>query len=111
MLDSARGPLHVSVQDIEQEGTKIGKLVLVHDMSFIQRRSEETKKYVFYFFVGLGAIVSLITVVIAQLKLLACRNRHGLLAEHIDPRTREQWGNFVQTYSMVGLSIRWDQAF
>jgi hypothetical protein len=50
--------------------------------------------------------------------LLACRNRHGLLAEHIDPRTREQWGNFVQTYSMEGiigsavrLSIRWDQAF
>jgi GH15 family glucan-1,4-alpha-glucosidase len=51
-------------------------------------------------------------------KLLACRNRHGLLAEHIDPRTHEQWGNFVQTYSMVGLinsairlSMRWDQAF
>jgi GH15 family glucan-1,4-alpha-glucosidase len=50
--------------------------------------------------------------------LLACRNRHGLLAEHIDPRTKEQWGNFVQTYSMVGLilsairlSQRWDQAF
>jgi GH15 family glucan-1,4-alpha-glucosidase len=51
-------------------------------------------------------------------KLLACRNTHGLLAEHIDPKTGEQWGNFVQTYSMVGLinsairlSIRWDQAF
>ena len=50
--------------------------------------------------------------------LLACRNRHGLLAEHIDPKTREQWGNFVQTYSMVGLissairlSQRWDHAF
>jgi GH15 family glucan-1,4-alpha-glucosidase len=50
--------------------------------------------------------------------VLACRNRHGLLAEHIDPKTREQWGNFVQTYSMVGLissairlSQRWDQAF
>jgi len=50
--------------------------------------------------------------------VLACRNRHGLLAEHIDPRSREQWGNFVQTYSMVGLiasavrlSLRWDQAF
>lgn len=50
--------------------------------------------------------------------LLSCRNCHGLLAEHIDPRTREQWGNYVQTYSMVGLincairlSIRWDQAF
>lgn len=51
-------------------------------------------------------------------KLLACRNSHGLLAEHIDPKTGEQWGNFVQTYSMVGLinaairlSVRWDQAF
>ena len=50
-------------------------------------------------------------------KLLACRNRHGLLAEHIDPASGEPWGNFVQTYSMVGLinaairlSIRWDQA-
>ncbi len=50
--------------------------------------------------------------------ILACRNQHGLLAEHIDPKTREQWGNFVQTYSMVGLissairlSQRWDQAF
>ncbi|MBI1754231.1 MAG: glycoside hydrolase family 15 protein [Acidobacteria bacterium] len=51
-------------------------------------------------------------------KLLSCRNRHGLLAEHIDPKSGELWGNFVQTYSMVGLinaairlSIRWDQAF
>jgi GH15 family glucan-1,4-alpha-glucosidase len=50
--------------------------------------------------------------------VLACRNRHGLLAEDIDPVTREQWGNFAQTYSMVGLissairlSIPWDQAF
>ncbi|MBK7251653.1 MAG: glycoside hydrolase family 15 protein [Gammaproteobacteria bacterium] len=51
-------------------------------------------------------------------RLLACRNRHGLLAEHIDPRSHEQWGNFVQTYSMVGLinsahrlSVPWGQAF
>ena len=51
-------------------------------------------------------------------RLLALRNRHGLFAEDIDPATGEQWGNFVQTYSMVGLiraairlSIRWDQAF
>lgn len=51
-------------------------------------------------------------------KLLNCRNKHGLLAEHISPETGEQWGNFVQTYSMVGLinaairlSSRWDQAF
>jgi len=51
-------------------------------------------------------------------RLLACRNRHGLLAEHLNPATSEQWGNFVQTYSMVGLitsairlSLPWDEAF
>jgi len=50
--------------------------------------------------------------------LLAQRNRHGLHAEHLDVQTGEQWGNFVQTYSMVGLinasirlSKRWDSAF
>ena len=50
--------------------------------------------------------------------MLAARNRHGLLAEHVDTRSGESWGNFVQTYSMVGLinsairlSLRWDQAF
>ena len=36
-------------------------------------------------------------------KLLACRNPLGLLSEDIDPATRELWGNFPQTYSMVGL--------
>ena len=36
-------------------------------MSFVERRSEETRRYLFYFFVALGAAVSLITVVIAQL--------------------------------------------
>ncbi len=35
--------------------------------------------------------------------LLACRNHLGLLSEHVDPVTRELWGNFPQTYSHVGL--------
>ena len=50
--------------------------------------------------------------------ILRQRNRHGLLAEDIDPATGEQWGNFVQTYSMVGivdaaakLSAGWEQAY
>ncbi|OFW27412.1 MAG: glucoamylase [Acidobacteria bacterium RIFCSPLOWO2_02_FULL_65_29] len=49
---------------------------------------------------------------------IARRNRLGLFSEHIDPATGELWGNFPQTYSMVGminsatrLSIRWDHAF
>lgn len=67
LLPSEKGPLHVAVVGINADGSRIGNLVLVHDMSFVQRRSEETKRYVFYFFIGLGAIVSLITVVIAEL--------------------------------------------
>jgi GH15 family glucan-1,4-alpha-glucosidase len=51
-------------------------------------------------------------------KVLSHRNPHGLLSEDIDTRTGELWGNFVQTYSMVGiidsairLSAEWDQAY
>ena len=29
--------------------------------------------------------------------------RVGLLSEDTDPRTGELWGNFPQTYSMVGI--------
>jgi GH15 family glucan-1,4-alpha-glucosidase len=36
-------------------------------------------------------------------KVLAARNRHGLLAEDLDPATLEQWGNFPQTYCMAGI--------
>jgi GH15 family glucan-1,4-alpha-glucosidase len=35
--------------------------------------------------------------------MLACRNHLGLLSEDIDPSTRELWGNYPQTYSLVGL--------
>ena len=35
--------------------------------------------------------------------VLACRNRLGLLSEDIDPSSNELWGNFPQTYSLVGL--------
>lgn len=35
--------------------------------------------------------------------MLACRNRLGLLSEDIDPATGEHWGNYPQTYSLVGI--------
>ncbi|MBA2672700.1 glycoside hydrolase family 15 protein [Ramlibacter sp.] len=35
--------------------------------------------------------------------MLASRNRLGLLSEDTHPVTGEMWGNFPQTYSMVGL--------
>jgi GH15 family glucan-1,4-alpha-glucosidase len=49
--------------------------------------------------------------------MLACRNSLGLLSEDVNPDTGELWGNFPQTYSMVGiinvarrLSRPWEEA-
>jgi GH15 family glucan-1,4-alpha-glucosidase len=51
-------------------------------------------------------------------RLLACRNHVGLLSEDIHPQSGELWGNFPQTYSLVGLvlcaqrlSKSWEEAF
>jgi trehalose 6-phosphate synthase len=67
LISRPEGLLHVTVKAIRSESRIIGHLALVHDMSFVQRRSEETKRYVFAFFIGLGFIVSVTTVVVAQL--------------------------------------------
>ena len=67
LVESPQGPILVSVRPVRNGTTALGNLVLVHDMSFVARRSEETRKYVFYLFLGLGVTVALITVVIAQL--------------------------------------------
>jgi GH15 family glucan-1,4-alpha-glucosidase len=51
-------------------------------------------------------------------QLLAARNSFGLLSEDIDPNSGELWGNFPQTYSMLGiincavrLSPSWEEIF
>ncbi|WP_225984551.1 alpha,alpha-trehalose-phosphate synthase (UDP-forming) [Noviherbaspirillum aerium] len=62
-----RGPVHVARSALSRDGEPVGKLVLVHDMSFIERRSADTKKYVIGFFILLGIVISLITVAIAHL--------------------------------------------
>ena len=78
VLQTEKGPVNVSLRPIaahRPEGSdsapalaaNLGRLVLVHDMSFIARRSRETREYLFLFFVGLGVTVALITVFIAQL--------------------------------------------
>ncbi len=67
ILASAQGPLLVSVRALTSDGDSAGRLVLVHDMSFLTRRSAETRKYLFLFFAALAILVSFVTVVVAQL--------------------------------------------
>lgn len=50
--------------------------------------------------------------------MLSRRNTLGLLSEDVDPNTGELWGNYPQTYSLVGLihvatrlSRTWESAF
>lgn len=65
VLPFRSAPIHVSYQPVPIENG--GELVLVHDMSFMTRRSVETKKYIFWFFALLAVVISFLTVVIAQL--------------------------------------------
>ena len=62
-----RGTVHVSSRELSQDGIAAGRLVLVQDMSFIERRSEDTRKYIIGLFVVLAGAISLITVLVAHL--------------------------------------------
>lgn len=66
-INFPQGLIHIAFQPIKYNESTVGQLVLVHDMSFIQRRSADTRRYVFYLFILLGAVVSAVTVLIAQL--------------------------------------------
>jgi trehalose 6-phosphate synthase len=62
-----QGPLHVVEQPVFSGNDRIGSLILVHDMSFVERRSADTRRYLIGLFVVLGIVISLVTVFIAQL--------------------------------------------
>ena len=62
-----QGPVHVIERPVYQGSEQIGSLILVNDMSFIERRSADTRRYLIGLFVVLGIIISLVTVFIAHL--------------------------------------------
>ncbi len=45
----------------------LARLVLLHDLSFIERRSQDTRRYLIGLIAALGGVIALITVVVAQL--------------------------------------------
>jgi len=93
-LTLAGGPVHVGVHDVmgtpapaaamaepssapasdasttdpaPPQPVLVGQLVLLHDMSFIERRSQDTRRYLVGFIAGLGLVIAVITVAVAQL--------------------------------------------
>jgi trehalose-6-phosphate synthase len=61
------GPVHVSVHEVQTEAGPVGKLVLLHDLSFIERRSQDTRRYLMLMIAGMGGLIALVTMVVAQL--------------------------------------------
>jgi trehalose 6-phosphate synthase len=89
------GSLHVANHPIVVDGARMGELVIAHDMSFVERRSADTRKYIVYLFTAIGAVIALITVVIAELSWrgwmagIKALIRGQLLAQSPEPRSKE----------------------
>ncbi len=62
-----KGSLHVARIAVPTADGASGKLVMVSDMSFIESRSEDTRKYTLLLFLVLGVVTSLVTVLVAHL--------------------------------------------
>lgn len=67
LLQLPRGLVHVAVNPVLIDGVPSGALVLVHDMSFVERRSADTRKYILILFAVLSLVISSITVLVAHL--------------------------------------------
>lgn len=66
-LDIGSGPVHVGVHAVSDERPNADVLVVLHDLSFFDRRSLETRRYLLIFIVGLGLTIALITMAVLQL--------------------------------------------
>ncbi|MFA6039372.1 MAG: trehalose-6-phosphate synthase [Candidatus Peribacteraceae bacterium] len=67
VVELPKGPVHVAYHTVQGSGRTLGNMILVHDMSFVRNRSEETRRYIMLFIAGVGALIAFITVIIAQL--------------------------------------------
>lgn len=64
------GKVHItSTALFDPEKNFRGQIILIHDLSFIERRSELTKKYVIYLFGFIGIMISLLAVLIAKFSI------------------------------------------
>jgi GH15 family glucan-1,4-alpha-glucosidase len=102
-LPATDGRFLSTLEAIEQE-------LRVGDLLFRYRCADDfgTPRYAFttcsFWYVGALAAVGRAKEARAAFeRLLERRNRLGLFSEHIDPDSGEHWGNYPQTYCMVGV--------
>ena len=67
LLRLSRGLVHIAYDPLDNEQGLTGSLLVIHDMSFVERRSTDTRNYVILLFAVLGIVTSLITVFVAHL--------------------------------------------
>src|SRR5438477_2081346 len=86
------GPVHVGVHPISSETGKVADMVLLHDLSFVDRRSQDTRRYLIVLIAGLGLAMAIITMVVAQLSwrgwvsgVRAIMRGEGLLTPLLSP--------------------------
>ena len=66
VVDFAQGLLHVVVATIQSDGKVQGRLMLVHDMSFVHQRSTDIVVHLLFVRRPCG-VISAVTVIVAQL--------------------------------------------
>ncbi len=66
-LDLNSGAVHVGLHPVTTAEGVQDTLVLLHDMSFIDRRSVDTHRYLLAFITVMGLVIALITMAVAQL--------------------------------------------
>ncbi|MFT3856332.1 MAG: trehalose-6-phosphate synthase [Aquabacterium sp.] len=67
LMPLASGRVQVGVHPVSDGERPVADLVLVSDLSILDRRSEDTRRHLLTLIAVLGGVVSLITVVVAQL--------------------------------------------
>jgi len=70
LYSSTEGPSMWRLWESKGTDGSWGRLMLVHDMSWVERRSSDTKWYLYYLFAIIGAVISLVTVLVAHLSWL-----------------------------------------
>lgn len=80
------GSIHLSSYEVKDEATVLGKLLIIHDMSFVEKRSKTTQQYVLILFLGLIIVVSFISVIVAKFSWKSLVNEMSSLLK-IDNKT------------------------